>query len=101
MVYDHDGIPCYLREYTRGRFPQAKLWGKSLKRVILALKGVIMATVTATSSGMCSACFNRYPVGTKLFLDRTGKAKHASCGHANMVASAVERKTLKRFLVTR
>ena len=54
-----------------------------------------MATITATSSGMCSACFNRYRAGTKLVLDPTGKVRHVSCGHANMVASAAERRVTR------
>lgn len=52
-----------------------------------------MATFTATSTGMCSACFNQYRPGSKMILDRTGKVRHVICGHANMVASAAERKT--------
>lgn len=52
-----------------------------------------MPTLIAKSSGMCSACFNRYRVGARLVVDSTGKVRHVSCGHANMVASAVEKKT--------
>ena len=54
-----------------------------------------METITATSSGMCSACFNRYRAGTRLVLDKTGKVRHVSCGHANMVASAAEQKATR------
>jgi len=52
-----------------------------------------MSAFTASSMGMCSACFNTYRPGTRLIFDSTGKAKHERCGHANMVASAAERKT--------
>jgi len=35
MVYDHDGIPCYLREYTYSWPEQAEILGIPLKEDIL------------------------------------------------------------------
>jgi hypothetical protein len=55
-----------------------------------------MTAFTATSTGVCSACFNKYHAGTRLVVIPTGKVQHVACGHANMVASAVERRTSKR-----
>ena len=51
-----------------------------------------MTAFTASSMGMCSACFNQYGPGTRLVSDRTGKVRHERCGWANMVASANEKR---------
>ena len=51
-----------------------------------------MTAFTASSMGMCFACFNQYGPGARLVADPTGKVRHEKCGHANMVASAVERR---------
>ena len=51
-----------------------------------------MSAFTASSMGMCSACFNPYRRGDTLVSDRTGKVRHERCGYANMVASAAERR---------
>jgi len=58
-----------------------------------------MATFTASSAGMCSACFNTYRPGTRLVRDSTGKVRHISCGHANVVASAAERREAPFYMV--
>lgn len=55
-----------------------------------------MTAFTASSMGMCSACFNQYRPGERLISDPTGKVRHEHCGHANMVASAAERRAQSR-----
>jgi len=57
-----------------------------------------MATFTATSSGMCSACFNRYTRGARLVLDPTGKAKHVTCGASNKMTTVLEKRLVTRLV---